>query len=40
MSIAKQLESIEVLDREGLPHRLGSAWAEGTVVLVFIRHFG
>ncbi|MEM9459756.1 MAG: hypothetical protein AAGF11_36605 [Myxococcota bacterium] len=40
MSIARQLENIEVLDPAGQPHRLGSAWAEQTTVLVFIRHFG
>lgn len=40
MTIAQRLESIEVLDAHGQPHRLGSAWAEQTVVLVFIRHFG
>lgn len=40
MSIAQRLESIEVLDEDARPHRLGSAWADTTVVLVFIRHFG
>ncbi len=40
MSVAQQLESIEVLDEQGQPHRLGTAWADQTVVLVFIRHFG
>lgn len=40
MSIADALQNIEVLDPSGASHRLGSAWADGTVVLVFIRHFG
>lgn len=40
MSIAQRLDPIEVLDSAGQAHRLGSAWAEQTVVLVFIRHFG
>lgn len=30
----------EVEDLEGAPHRLDSLWREGTVVLVFLRHFG
>lgn len=29
-----------VLDLEGHPHPLGSLWAERTVVLAFVRHFG
>jgi len=40
MSVANRLENIEVLDAEGKSHRLGEAWADQTVVLVFIRHFG
>jgi len=27
-------------DVEGTEHRLGDLWAEQTVVLVFLRHFG
>ena len=40
MNLAHRLDEIEVLDPEGHPHRLGSAWTERTAVLVFIRHFG
>lgn len=40
MSLARRLETIEVLDEHGETHRLGSAWAERPAVLVFIRHFG
>lgn len=40
MTIARRLMDIEVLDPQGQPHRLATAWAEKTAVLVFIRHFG
>ena len=40
MTIAQQLQDIEVLDPEGAPQRLGSAWEDRTAVVVFIRHFG
>lgn len=40
MSLARRLESIEVLDEDGSTHRLGAAWAERPALLVFIRHFG
>ena len=34
------LGAIEVQDPAGAPVRVGSAWAEGPAVLVFLRHFG
>ncbi len=40
MSFGETLGSVEVLDTEGRPRRLGELWRERTVVLVFIRHFG
>ncbi len=40
MSLATRLESIEVLDADGQPHGLGTAWSDQPAVLVFIRHFG
>ena len=40
MSIADKLSSIEVLDPDGHPVKLGSLWREKPVVLVFVRHFG
>jgi hypothetical protein len=40
VSTAAQLAAIEVLDVEGAKVRLGSAWKERPVALVFIRHFG
>jgi hypothetical protein len=30
----------EVLSTEGVPVELRSLWAEGTVIIVFLRHFG
>ena len=40
MGIAEKLSSIEVLDPDGHPVKLGSLWEEKPVVLVFVRHFG
>lgn len=40
MSTVKELGEATVLDAEGKVHRLGEAWAERPVVLVFLRHFG
>lgn len=40
MSVATRLQSISVLDPDGGQARLGDAWREVPVVLVFIRHFG
>lgn len=34
------LAEVELLDATGAPRRLGDAWAERPVVLVFLRHFG
>ena len=39
-NVARALKAIEVLDPDGRPHRLGTAWQERPVVLAFIRHFG
>ena len=38
--MAHVLEQITVLDPDGREIRLGELWAERTVVLVFVRHFG
>ena len=40
MKDAIALGELIVLDPDGREHRLGDAWAEQTVVLAFIRHFG
>ncbi len=40
MSVVQELSTIEVLDLDGSPVRLGSVWQDQTVVLVFIRHYG
>lgn len=34
------LEPVVVFDPEGRPVRVGQLWADRTVVLVFVRHFG
>jgi hypothetical protein len=34
------LGELEVQDPAGAAVRVGSAWAEGPAVLVFLRHFG
>ena len=34
------LGALDVEDPTGAPVRVGSAWAEGPAVLVFLRHFG
>ena len=39
-NVAERLKSIEVLDPEGRPQRLGDLWRNQPVVLAFIRHFG
>jgi len=39
-NIAAKLASLDVLDPEGRPVRLGTLWQERPAVLVFIRHFG
>jgi hypothetical protein len=38
--LAKQLAPIEILDDEGRPVSVGSAWRDRPALLVFIRHFG
>ena len=39
-SIAEGLASIELMDEWEQPVTVGSAWSEGPVLLVFVRHFG
>ncbi len=34
------LGDVALRDTEGHPVRLGTAWAEGPALLVFLRHFG
>lgn len=36
----KRLEDVELSGADGGRHRLGDFWAERTVILVFLRHFG
>ncbi len=40
MNVAERLADIQVLTPDGDPVRLGTAWQDRPVVLVFIRHFG
>ena len=40
MKMSPKLADSTVLDVDGAPRRLGDAWQDGDVVLVFIRHFG
>lgn len=40
MRKATKLGACEVLDPAGIRRRLGEAWRDRPVVLVFIRHFG
>jgi hypothetical protein len=35
-----QLEHVELTGADGRRHRLGEYWADRTVILVFLRHFG
>jgi len=37
---ASRLASIEILDDQGNPVTVGSAWRDRPALLVFIRHFG
>jgi hypothetical protein len=39
-SYSSKLENISLPDVEGNPIRLGSLWAEGPAVVVFLRHYG
>lgn len=34
------LSNVRLADSTGTTHRLGDLWADRTVVLVFLRHFG
>ncbi len=40
MSLTNALSTVEVLDLDGQPLRLGTVWKDQTAVLVFIRHYG
>ncbi len=40
MDVLEKLRHARVLDLEGSEVRLGDLWAERTVVLVFLRHYG
>lgn len=40
MDVVERLRDTRVLDLEGGEIRLGDLWAERTVVLVFLRHYG
>ena len=40
MDVVERLRDARVLDLEGGEVRLGDLWAERTVVLVFLRHYG
>jgi len=35
-----RLAGLELMDERGQPVRLGQLWADQSVVLVFVRHFG
>jgi hypothetical protein len=35
-----RLGAVSLPDADGTPHRLGDYWADRTVILVFLRHFG
>jgi hypothetical protein len=37
---SSKLENISLPDVDGKSTRLGSLWAEGPAVLVFLRHYG
>ena len=37
---SSKLAGISLPDVDGQPTRLGSLWAEGPAVLVFLRHYG
>ncbi len=39
-TLSATLADIRLPDTEGQEIRLGSLWAEGTAVLVFLRHYG
>jgi hypothetical protein len=39
-TFSSKLADISLPDVDGKPTRLGSLWAEGPAVLVFLRHYG
>ena len=39
-SLSAKLAGIVLPDTDDLPIQLGSLWAEGPAVLVFLRHYG
>ncbi len=39
MDLAR-LDNVELAGTDGERHRLGDFWADRTVILVFLRHFG
>ncbi len=38
--VPQQAAKAAILDLAGQPHELRETWAEQTVVLAFVRHFG
>ena len=40
MDVIDRLQDVRVLDLDGGELRLGALWAERTLVLVFLRHYG
>ncbi len=40
MNVTEALATTEVLDLDGNPVKLGTLWADGTAVLVWLRHYG
>jgi hypothetical protein len=39
-SLSSKLAGISLPDVDGNPVRMGSLWAEGPAVIVFLRHYG
>ena len=39
-TLSASLAPIELIDPDGQVVRLGTLWAEGPTVLVFLRHYG
>ena len=39
LRVPEAFASSTVLDQDGNTHQVGSFWADGPVVLVFLRHF-
>lgn len=40
MSFSARLAGIELPDTDGRQIKLGSLWADGPAVIVFLRHYG